>query len=1082
MAVESVRYLDILGVRVHDVTLAEALELAARFVAEGRPHQVATVNPEFVMAAQENAGFRAALNGADLCVPDGVGLVWASRWLACRPEDVRFRQRVAGVELAERLAARAAQEGWRVFLLGAAPGVAEKTAEVLQARYPGLVVAGTYAGSPAAEDEPAIIERIRQARPDVLFVAYGAPAQDVWIARNRGRLGVPLALGVGGSFDFISGLAKRAPAWVQRLGLEWLHRLVRQPWRWRRQLALPRFVWQVVRSTHDVLRFTFYVLRFLPLLLFLSVFALYLSTLAPGPVPGDPSEYTFVPHVLGISHPPGYAFYTLLAWLWQNAVRVGTLAYRTNMLAAAAGAAVAVLVFLIVNCQLLIVNGQLPEPDLAHGFQSLAPKRPQSIVPSLFGALSAAVAVDIWQHSLHANAHIVSALLSALSLFLLTRWAATEDDRWLYAFALVGGLGVTQHPLLVFGLPACALFILLHRPRLLLQPRQLAALAACFALGLGAWLYIPLRGPSAPFNRLDRSLEAFLYHVTAEGLRVNLFAFGLRDQAVRLSVFWQLLRLQYPPLTLALAGLGTAALAARRPRLLALFGLYFATYVLFVINTIQDVMAYLMLPFVVVAVLAGAGLETVGYGLTRMKANGGRWAGLSAYLRPAALLLLAVPLYTAWRAAPRVSLRDYRAGQAWVETAFARFAGRGEGAVLLTPWELMTPLWVAEAEGRPLDEADVKLVYVAATSANPYLDNVFAHWEEGPVYLADFRREVWEGGLFRLRPETCNLQPETFNLQSATHLWRVVAPGDRSVPAGLSPLCVRAENGLELVGYSLDTRRLVPGQTAHLDLALRSPTTPTHYLMPFARLGERAYRWTTDSRTLSPTWQPGEVIVERYDLTIPFGTPPGAYPLRLGVADLTDGRDLELDGGQTTIELGELLVEQAGGVVPPAVVLERAVANFDSRVALMGARACAGGRCVVIDPLGFRNPKGLSVLSVAPGQAIEVWLDWRALQQTEESYKAFVHLLKGEQVAAPPGDYYTPLGGAFPSALWIPRWIEGQAVSDPYRLLVPEGLAPGEYAIQAGLYGLTSLRRAPIFDRAGSLAGDRVILATVRVE
>jgi N-acetylglucosaminyldiphosphoundecaprenol N-acetyl-beta-D-mannosaminyltransferase len=135
---------------------------------------------------------------------------------------------------------------WRLYFLGAAPGVADRVATILQARYPGLVIAGAFPGSPAPAEEDDIVERIRAARSDVLLAAFGAPAQDLWIARNLSRLQVPVAMGVGGSLDFIAGVAKRAPVWIQRIGLEWLYRLIREPWRWRRQLALPRFVWQVL--------------------------------------------------------------------------------------------------------------------------------------------------------------------------------------------------------------------------------------------------------------------------------------------------------------------------------------------------------------------------------------------------------------------------------------------------------------------------------------------------------------------------------------------------------------------------------------------------------------------------------------------------------------------------------------------------------------------------------------------------------------------------------------------------------------------------------------------------------------------
>jgi N-acetylglucosaminyldiphosphoundecaprenol N-acetyl-beta-D-mannosaminyltransferase len=233
----------VLGVRVDDVTYAEALDLIAAYITARAPRQIATVNPEFIVAAQTDAAFRDILNRTALNLPDGIGVLWAARRLG-HP----LRERVAGVDVVEQIAQRASQEGWRVFLLGAAEGVARKVAEVWQARYPNIAIAGAFSGSPRSGEEEAIVERIRAARPDVLFVAYGAPAQDKWIARNLLRLNVPACMGVGGAFDFIAGVTRRAPRWMQRLGLEWLHRLIRQPWRWRRMLALPRFAWQVRAS------------------------------------------------------------------------------------------------------------------------------------------------------------------------------------------------------------------------------------------------------------------------------------------------------------------------------------------------------------------------------------------------------------------------------------------------------------------------------------------------------------------------------------------------------------------------------------------------------------------------------------------------------------------------------------------------------------------------------------------------------------------------------------------------------------------------------------------------------------------
>jgi N-acetylglucosaminyldiphosphoundecaprenol N-acetyl-beta-D-mannosaminyltransferase len=150
------------------------------------------------------------------------------------------------VDLVDRLASLSADKGFRIYLLGAMPGVAERAAKVLCTHYAGLIVAGTDAGSPRAEDEAGIIAQVRAAHPHILLVAYGAPAQDMWIARNLDRLGVPVCIGVGGAFDYLAGVHPLAPRWLRRIGLEWLHRLVTQPWRWRRMLALPRFMWRVL--------------------------------------------------------------------------------------------------------------------------------------------------------------------------------------------------------------------------------------------------------------------------------------------------------------------------------------------------------------------------------------------------------------------------------------------------------------------------------------------------------------------------------------------------------------------------------------------------------------------------------------------------------------------------------------------------------------------------------------------------------------------------------------------------------------------------------------------------------------------
>ncbi|GAB4576214.1 MAG: hypothetical protein Kow0077_31560 [Anaerolineae bacterium] len=231
----------ILGIPLDPLTWDGLRSTLREWISGDRPRQICTVNPEFVMVAQHDVIFYNLLNRVDRCVADGQGLLWAARWLG-----TPLPERVTGSDGVPRIAAWAAAEGWRIFLLGAAEGVAAKAADILQAEHPGLQIAGTFAGSPAADEEEAIVDLINRSNADILFVAYGAPRQDKWIARNLPRLNVRVAMGVGGSLDFIVGVQKRAPQSWQRLGLEWLYRLLQEPWRWRRMTRLPRFVLAVL--------------------------------------------------------------------------------------------------------------------------------------------------------------------------------------------------------------------------------------------------------------------------------------------------------------------------------------------------------------------------------------------------------------------------------------------------------------------------------------------------------------------------------------------------------------------------------------------------------------------------------------------------------------------------------------------------------------------------------------------------------------------------------------------------------------------------------------------------------------------
>lgn len=226
---------DVLGVAFDNVTLEEAVDRALALLEEEGPHLVATPNPEIVQRASKDRAFADILARADLVVPDGVGVIYAAKILG-RP----LRARVPGIDLASALLGRVAGTGKRLFLLGAAPGVAEQAAVNLRAAYPGLVVCGTHDGY-FQEDGP-VVDAIRQAGADIVFVCLGAPKQEKWIAANGEAAGAQLYLGLGGSLDVFAGKVDRAPERFQRLGLEWLYRLMKEPSRIGRMAKLPLFL------------------------------------------------------------------------------------------------------------------------------------------------------------------------------------------------------------------------------------------------------------------------------------------------------------------------------------------------------------------------------------------------------------------------------------------------------------------------------------------------------------------------------------------------------------------------------------------------------------------------------------------------------------------------------------------------------------------------------------------------------------------------------------------------------------------------------------------------------------------------
>ncbi len=218
----------ILRVPVDSVTRAQALDCVQKFLSDGAQHHIATPNPEMLVAAQASPELLCVLQLTSLNIPDGIGLLYAASFLG-----FSLPERVTGVDLMTDICTKLPEV--RVFFLGAAPGIAERTAHILSLSRPSLIIAGTFAGSPSPKDEELILRKITHSQANALFVAYGSPAQELWIARNLSKIpNIRIAMGVGGAFDFLAKQQVRAPLFLQTFGLEWLWRLFHEPRRFLR--------------------------------------------------------------------------------------------------------------------------------------------------------------------------------------------------------------------------------------------------------------------------------------------------------------------------------------------------------------------------------------------------------------------------------------------------------------------------------------------------------------------------------------------------------------------------------------------------------------------------------------------------------------------------------------------------------------------------------------------------------------------------------------------------------------------------------------------------------------------------------
>lgn len=233
----------ILGFRIDRVSMEAALQRIEAFIAEGVPRYLVTADASMVVTAKEDPELAGIVDRADLVTPDGAGILWASRELQTPITD-----KVSGVDLVGEMVRLSAEKGYRIFFFGAGPGVAEEAAVNLRTKFPGAHIVGTRDGYFKPEQESDIVAQIKAAKPDVLFVAMGIPKQEKWITRYKDEIGVPVSAGIGGSFDVYSGRVQRAPLWMQKRGLEWLHRLYKNPKKISKVMTLPKFAMMTLRQ------------------------------------------------------------------------------------------------------------------------------------------------------------------------------------------------------------------------------------------------------------------------------------------------------------------------------------------------------------------------------------------------------------------------------------------------------------------------------------------------------------------------------------------------------------------------------------------------------------------------------------------------------------------------------------------------------------------------------------------------------------------------------------------------------------------------------------------------------------------
>ncbi|MDF1516158.1 MAG: hypothetical protein P1S60_20280, partial [Anaerolineae bacterium] len=433
-------------------------------------------------------------------------------------------------------------------------------------------------------------------------------------------------------------------------------------------------------------------------------------------------------------------------------------------------------------------------------------------------------------------------------------------------------------------------------------------------------LYLVIRSPTTPFGPTDmRTWEGFLRHATAQGLRVNLFHYGLADLPQRWIVFITLLQLQYAvPFILCLL-IGVFVFIKHHLKEGVLVGLFIFGHLAFTLNSVQDVMAYLLHIFMALAIPIACGFTVILNWWHRRIRGFGFYA-----LEFGAVVLVAL---TALLRLPRISLHNWLAPEVTFAQLVDRFQDKETHASYVSDWEHLTPYFYKTlVEGSAFSREDLNPVYV--TGGLPWEQAVFNNLPNGPVYLSNYRREIRELG-FRLRP--------------AEHMWQVLEPpAFQPVNPQYFLDDARISDGVQIIGYDLPGDAVSPGDVIPLTLYLSSDVVQNEILMPYVTLGSIEQHWTTDSRRLTPDWIPNEIIVERYHVYIPYTIEPGTYRIRLGFTNASNANtDIYFTNGEKWINLVDIKVNPEN-ILPLPISTNHLMTNIGNDVGLVNVSARSG--------------------------------------------------------------------------------------------------------------------------------------------